>query len=127
MPPDRSHSLAAAAARRRTAALERAHAALHNLDVRGEGITFQSVARAAGVSRQWLYQQPELRAEIERLREQRPAATAARPARERATEASLRQRVETLLDENRRLRQDNAALRDELAILYGERREALTH
>jgi hypothetical protein len=125
MPPDRTASLAAAAARKRDAALERTHHALRDLATRGEIITFQSVARAAAVSRQWLYQQPELRAEIERLREHRPSPPA-RAARERASESSLRQRVETLLDENRRLRKDNAALRDELALLYGERRQALT-
>jgi hypothetical protein len=34
--------------------LERAQAALAGLDARGEHVTFQAVARAAGVSRQWL-------------------------------------------------------------------------
>ena len=86
-------------------------------------VTFQAIARRARVSRQWLYQQPELRAEIERLRDNRPPA-AARGGHERTSEASLRQRVETLLAENRRLRRENNELRDELAIAYGHRREA---
>jgi regulator of replication initiation timing len=33
--------------------------------------------------------------------------------------ASLRQRLETLLEENRRLRAENAGLREELALAYG--------
>jgi hypothetical protein len=122
MPPDRAGGLAAAARRRRAAALERAHAALREIDARREPVTFQRVARAAGVSRQWLYEQPELRAQIERLRDDRPRG--ARPARERASEASQRRRVETLLEENRRLRRENSELRGELALAYGHRREA---
>ena len=59
-------------------------------------ITFDSVAREAGVSRSWLYAQPDLRAQIEQLRarnHQRPA-TAAPPERQRATDASLLRRLE---------------------------------
>jgi hypothetical protein len=73
MPPDHGRSLAAAAQRKRDRALERAHGALRDLDRRGETISFQSIARTAGVSRQWLYKQPELRAEIERLRTHHPS------------------------------------------------------
>ena len=44
----------------------------------------------AGVSRSWLYAQPDLRAEIERLREAtRRAPLAADPRRQRASDASL--------------------------------------
>ena len=76
-------------------------AALRDLDAEGAAISFQAVARRAGVSRQWLYTQPELRAEIERAA--RPARRRADgiPARQRAREASLRQRIATLRAENR--------------------------
>jgi hypothetical protein len=123
MPPDRPHPLAAAAATRRSAALQRAEAALREPGAADGPVTFQAIARRAGVSRQWLYEQPELRAEIERLRDARPPAPA-RPTHERASEASLRQRVETLLAENRRLRHENGELRAELALAHGHRREA---
>lgn len=39
-----------------------------------------------------------------------------------ASEASLRQHVHALRDENRRLFGDDAALRDELALAYGRQR-----
>jgi hypothetical protein len=123
MPPDHATPLATAARRKRDRALERAHAALRDLDRRGETIGFQAVARHAAVSRQGLYKQPELRAEIERLRDRHRPAAPRMPDAERTREASLRQRNTTLLAENQRLRQENAALRDELALLYGERRE----
>ncbi|MFN2466553.1 MAG: DUF6262 family protein, partial [Gaiellaceae bacterium] len=90
----------------------------------GAPITFQDVARRAGVSRQWLYTHPALRAEIERLRDRPRAVSAGVPARERATEASLRQRLETLRAENQRLRQENSELKAELAIAYGHQRTA---
>jgi hypothetical protein len=111
-----------AAAARHQRTVERAERALRELDAEGAAISFQSVAKRAGVSRQWLYTQPALRAEIEQLRDQAPAHASAVPARQRASEASLRQRLEALRAENRRLREENASLKNELAIAYGQRR-----
>lgn len=115
--------LRAAAERRSGEAVARGWAALAELARRGEQVTFQAVAREARVSRQWLYTQPELRAEIERIRATNTEQTGVRvPQVQRSSEASLRQRVESLLDENRRLRKDNGDLRDELALAYGHQR-----
>ena len=116
--------LGRAAAERHTRAVKRAHQALLELGREGAAISFQAVARRAGVSRQWLYTQPELREQIERLRDQPRSQTHGVPARQRATEASLRQRIESLRAENRRLREENASLKDELAIAYGHQRAA---
>lgn len=125
MPPERAHPLAAAAARKSKRTLELARCALRDLEARGAAISFQAVARQAGISRQWLYGQPELRDEIQRLRAQSfQQGTERVPACERASEASLRQRVESLLEENQRLRHDNSELREELALAYGRQREA---
>jgi hypothetical protein len=115
---------AVAAQRKRDHALEHAHSALRDLNQRGETISFQAVARAAGVSRQWLYTQPELRVEIERLRARQPDTATRVPDAERAREASLRQRSTMLLAENRRLRDQIAELKAELAIAYGHQRAA---
>jgi len=115
--------LAAAAARRHDETLRQALDALAALDADGLAVSFQAVARRAGVSRQWLYTQPELRARIEQLRGRRPSGTpTAVPDDQRARERSLRQRNETLLIDNRRLRAENQTLRDELAVLYGQLR-----
>jgi hypothetical protein len=73
-------SLQAAARRKRAATRQRATAALGELADMGAEIIFQSVARHSGVSRQWLYGQPDLRAQIEQLR-QRPRGGV--PVRER--------------------------------------------
>jgi hypothetical protein len=108
-----------AARRKRDATMSRATAALAELADQGAAISFQSVARRARVSRQWLYGQPELRTQIEALR-QRPRRGV--PARERASEASLQQRMSGLLDTNRALRNEVNALKAELAIVYGQQR-----
>jgi hypothetical protein len=91
---------------------------LAELEQHGQVITFQAVARRAGVSRQWLYEQPDLRTEIQRLR----ALNQKQPSESRTTEASLRQRNQTLLEENRRLRHEITDLKTELALAYGYQR-----
>jgi hypothetical protein len=102
MSPDPT-PLMTAACRKREHARTRAQQALRELDQQGRPITFQAVARHAGVSRQWLYQQPELREEIERLRDRNLADTRPRVAdAHRASTASLHQRNRLLLAENRR-------------------------
>jgi signal transduction histidine kinase len=53
-----------AASRRSSDAFARGRAALAELARRGERVTFQAVAREAGVSRQWLYTHTELRTEL---------------------------------------------------------------
>jgi Family of unknown function (DUF6262) len=124
MATDQPGPLALAAARKHDATLARAAAALRELDRAGGAISFQAVARAAGVSRQWLYQQADLRREIEQLRTTSVNTAPGVPTRQRATEASLRQRIRSLLDENHRLRGESDGLRAELALAYGERRDA---
>jgi predicted RNase H-like nuclease (RuvC/YqgF family) len=119
-----AEALGQAAVVRHRRAVERAEQALRDLDRDGGPISFQSVARRAGVSRQWLYTQPAIRQAIEQLRERSSERTDRVPARQRATEASLRQRLETLRAENQRLRQENADLKTELAIAYGQQRRA---
>ena len=111
--------LQAAAQRKRDATIQRATAALAELAEQGAQISFQSVARRAGVSRQWLYDQPALRTQIEQLRE-RPGQGV--PARERASDASLQQRLRGLLDDSQALREQVRALTHELALAYGQQR-----
>jgi hypothetical protein len=113
-----------AASARHERTVTRAEQALRELDAAGTPVSFQAVAQRAGVSRQWLYTQPELRARIEARRDRAPAAPDWVPARQRASEASLRQRLASVRAENQRLRAENAALKAELAIAYGQQRDA---
>ena len=121
MSPDPA-PLAAAARRKSEHTHARARNALRELDLQGRPITFQAVARHARVSRQWLYQQPALRQEIERLRHRSGGDQPSVPEANRASTASMQQRNTMLLTENRRLRDQVAELTAELAIAYGHRR-----
>ena len=93
MATDLPGPLAAAAARKHDATIALASTALRELARSGGVINFQAVARAAGVSRQWLYQQPDLRREIDQLRTANGNPGRSVPAGQRGTEASLRQRI----------------------------------
>jgi hypothetical protein len=115
--------LADAAAKRTLDAEQRVRSALRGVDRDGAAVTFAAVAERARVSRAFLYQHAELRAEIEALR----AAQAGNPApvsvRQRASDASLRARLRAALDESQRQREEIARLREELALAHGRVRE----
>jgi hypothetical protein len=118
---DNSHHLVRAAAARHHRSLSRARAAIDALERDAEPLTFTAVARLAGVSRSWLYDQPDLRDVIIRLRSDRPTAPPV-PSVQRASAASLRQRLDDAKDEVARLRAENTVLRNQLARRLGEQR-----
>ena len=120
MPSEHAH-LAVAAQLKSESAVARARKGLRVLHDAGADITFAAVADHAGVSRQWLYKNKDLRAEIEKLRGRQVGARRV-PAAQRASDASLRQRSALLGEENKRLRREVLELKDELARLHGERR-----
>jgi Family of unknown function (DUF6262) len=126
---DNSHHLRAAARQRALATRERAVRALRRLDATGRPVTIDTVTREASVSRSWLYSQADLRAEIERLRtfHGRAPISPPVPARQRASDASLRRRLEAVNAEICRLREENQRLREQLAWAHGERRAASIH
>jgi hypothetical protein len=123
MRADNSHHLKAAARRRALATRERAVRALRRFDAAGEPVTIDTVARTAQVSRSWLYSQPDLRAEIQRRATvSNRAGSVSVPARQRASDASLRQRLQTATERIRQLTAENRQLRQQLAVALGERR-----
>ena len=115
--------LADAAARRTLDAERRVRGALRELNSEGATVTFAAVADRARVSRAFLYQHPELRAEIEALRSAQASAPARLPLRQRASDGSLRTRLRAALDESQRQRDEISRLREELALAHGRVRE----
>ena len=125
MRADNTRHIVAAAQHRHEYTRAKAIQALRELETAGGPVTFDAVASAAGVSRSWLYSQPDLRAEIERLRaSSRPAPGAPVPIRQRASDASLLRRLEAANARNRQLADENRRLRDQLARALGEQRSA---
>jgi hypothetical protein len=127
MRADNSRQVIAAARHRAAATHKRAVTALRRMDKAGASITFDSVdsvAKEAQVSRSWLYNQPDLRAEVERLRARQTPPLPGRqiPDRQRASDASLLRRLESAAERIRRLEAENQQLREALALALGERR-----
>jgi hypothetical protein len=123
MPADPAIRLADAARRRHELTRSKAVLALRELDRTGQPVTYQAVAQHANVSRSWLYTQPDLRAEIERLRDTtRGAAPPTIPAAQRASDSSLLKRIQTATERNRQLSAENTRLRRQLAEALADQR-----
>ena len=125
MRADNTRHIVAAAQHRHEYTRAKAVQALRALEAAGTPVTFDAIASAAGVSRSWLYTQPDLRAGIERLRaaSQRASGTPL-PIRQRASDASLLRRLEAANERSRQLAEENRRLRDQLARALGEQRMA---
>ena len=115
-----------AASRRHELTRSRAIQALRELDRAGTPVTFAGIAQAAGVSRSWLYTQPDISSQIRRLRQNTDGtgSAGAVPASQRTTDASLRARLTAALDRNKQLADENARLRRQLARALGDQRSA---
>lgn len=120
---DNTAALVCAAHRRRELTRSKAIRALRELDHAGTPVTFEAVARAAGVSRSWLYAQPDIRVQIQRLRDTTQRAPSPPiPARQRASDASLLRRLAEANKRNARLAEENTRLRRQLAHALGDLR-----
>lgn len=127
MQADNSHYLIAAAQRRHETTHAKATQALRDLDRESGTVTFQIVAQKAQVSRSWLYTQPDICAEIRRLRDlQRVAIRAPLPASQRSTDTSLRRRLEVANARVRDLTTENQRLRKQLEHALGRIRASTT-
>lgn len=125
MRADNSAHLVVSAHQRHELTRAKAIRTLRELDTAGTPVTFEAVARVAEVSRSWLYTQPDIRAEIERLRSlDNRALPPAAPTRQRGSDASLARRLEIALARNRELTTDNQRLRRQLAHALGQLRAA---
>jgi len=126
MRADNTAHLRAATRRRSERTRDQALAALRRLDAAGAPITFQALAREAGVSRSWIYNQTDLRTEIQRLRRDRQPLDPARttPERQRASADSLLRRLQGATERIVRLERENQDLRATLARGLGANRTA---
>jgi Family of unknown function (DUF6262) len=125
MRADNTTHLITAARQRHELARAKTIRALRELDQAGSLVTFPIVAQHAGVSRSWLYTQPDITTEIRRLRTlARRAPTTRLPAGQRSSDASLQQRLHVAQHRNRQLAEDNQRLRRQLAQALGQLRAA---
>lgn len=107
--------------------LHRAEQALVQLADTGEPVTVARLANRAGVSRSWIYTQPELREQIQQLQQQRVGAHHVQGTVTRASDESLRRRLALAHQRITELRTENQELRDALAHAHGQLRTARQH
>ena len=124
----RADALRRAARAKRQAATARAEAGIRKLVKNHQEISFRAVARASGVSLDFLYASPDLRSRIESLRAQR-ASKAPAPTQGQAQAETGIARTETGIVDvlTTRLREERAArlaavrdLEERLAASHGE-------
>lgn len=103
---------------KRQATLAKAETAIQRLIGENQPITFDGVAQAAGISRAWLYKEPEMRARLLSLRSQnqpRPSV----PTVQRATDASKDAMLYALREQVRKYRKENEEVKRQIEVAYG--------
>ncbi|WP_330301685.1 MULTISPECIES: DUF6262 family protein [unclassified Streptomyces] len=119
MPPaDNTAALAEATRRRSERARHDAEKAVSAARRSGGRISFAAIAKAAGVSRSWLYTQPDLVTAIRQLQNRQPATE--RTGSQPASVASIQRRLEAALARIKQLRAENSDLARRLETAYGE-------
>jgi hypothetical protein len=124
MRADNTAHLLASARQRAGDARARAEEVLAAMEATGEPGSISGLARAAGVSRSWLYSQPDL---LDLFEQHRAGHKDARRAQGlRASDESLRRRLELAHQRIRDLSEQNDRLREQLARAHGALRAART-
>ena len=123
MRADNSIHLTTAARQRHEHTRAKAIAAMHELDRAGAVLTFESVARHAASPARGSTHQTDLKDEIRRLRELNRRQPSPTPSSQRASDDSLRQRLEIANRRNRELADENQRLRRQLACALGQNRD----
>ncbi|MGY4771625.1 DUF6262 family protein [Kribbella sp. CWNU-51] len=121
MRADNTSYLAAATQQRTEQARTRAEAALTQLIATRQPITVAGLARAAAVSRSWLYTQPDL---LEQLRQRSADQTTHSTTITRASDSSLQRRLELAHQRITQQTEEIHKLRDQLARAHGDLRMA---
>lgn len=122
MRTDNGQHLLAAARRRSDRARQQVEEALKQLGQTTQPVTVSELARRSGVSRSWLYTQPELLEQLQRRK--LPGKIAPTGPDVRASEASIHRRLELAYKRIRQLTDENKRLEERLARAHGALREA---
>jgi len=111
-------ALKSAAQAKRKSTLLKTETTLRIMQTQNLPINFESVAKLAGVSKTWLYQQEKLSAEIRNLRNKEGKIQ--RLINMRSIVVNKNTEIDTLKIKNKRFKATIKELRSQLEIVYGE-------
>ncbi|MBW4426876.1 MAG: hypothetical protein KME50_21115 [Nostoc desertorum CM1-VF14] len=110
--------LRANAKRKHEEALEKVKQGIRKLQQEEKTINFNTVAKASGLSKAWLYKDTDTKDLIERLRENN-SQTKEIPPKQRSSDASKDAIIKTLKEKIKRVEAENRGLRDQHEAIYG--------
>ncbi len=113
-----TEGIKSSAQKKRQDAFDKTDEAIKVLIKTQKPINFEAVAQAAGVTRQWLYNQPELKNRIETLRAQQTPKKSI-PQSQSASDASKDAIIKTLRQRLRKAEDDNKELQKRIEVAYG--------
>lgn len=90
---------------------------ISELSLSGNEVNFNSVAKSSGVSKSWLYNNPDIRKRIESLRNQTIINN--RVVDSKRSKKSEETLIKTLKERIKSLEKENKALKNEIETLYG--------
>lgn len=114
-----TEGLAQVAQEKRKETFERLEKGIQSLIKERKVINFNTVAAAAGVSKAWLYREPEVKARIEQLRKQATPKKEV-PAAQKASDASKDALIKTLRERIKKIEAENQDLRRQNEVAYGQ-------
>ncbi len=110
------------ARRKHEETVRRTEDGMRRLVEQGRAVNFRTVADVAGVSTAWLYQQPQIKRQIQHLRAQDTSRGPfpAKEPKERRSDASKDAMIATLQQRVKRLESENGELRRQVEVAYGQ-------
>ncbi len=112
------NGLRESAKQRSQEALKQTDAAINRLVKEGKKITFQSIAKAAGVSVAYLYKYDSIKQRINQLRKQQFPIKGL-PPKQKASDDSKTAIIKTLKERIKKLETENRSLRDHIEVAQG--------
>ena len=106
------------AQKKRQEAFEKVEQGIQKLIKEQQVINFNTVAKASGVSKAWLYKESEIKSRIEHLREKHSKGKKT-PPKQRASDASKNAIINTLKARVKKAEGENRELKKQIEVAYG--------
>ncbi|BAY29189.1 hypothetical protein NIES2107_10300 [Nostoc carneum NIES-2107] len=106
------------AQRKRQETFEKVEQGIQQLIKEKQVINFNTVAKVSGVSKAWLYKEPEIKERIEHLRVNY-SRTEKVPPKQKTSDASKDAIIRTLKEKIKKIEAENRGLRDQHEAIYG--------